>query len=70
MLMVPDGMTLADGSWVASTDAVGALPDWVAAVVGVGSLPPEATGVAVAEDPQATNKTANNRIKPLGQWRM
>ena len=36
----------------------------VAPVVGVGSLLPlEADGVAVAEDPQATNKAANNRIK-------
>jgi len=65
MLMVPDGATIAGGASVAWGAAVGALPPpvEVAAVVGVGAslLPPVEAGVAVADEPQATSKAANNR---------
>jgi len=60
--MVPAGATIDGGASVASTAAVGVLPGAAAAVVGVGSLP-EGNGVAVAEDPQATNKAAIIRTK-------
>jgi len=65
MWMVPAGATIAGGASVACGTAVGALPppDEVAAVVGVGALlpPVEGTGVAVADEPQATSNAANNR---------
>jgi hypothetical protein len=64
MLMMQAGATIAGASSVASIGAVGALPD---AVFGVGSLLPEAAGVAVSEDPQATRRAATNRIKTCGQ---
>ena len=64
MLMMQAGATIAGASSVASIGAVGALPD---AVFGVRSLLPEAAGVAVAEDRQATRRAATNRIKTCGQ---
>ena len=75
--MVPAASTAAAGAWVALGALVGALLEVVLEVVpeelgtseGVGALA-EGTGVDVADEPQATNKAANNRTNAWGQKRI
>ena len=75
MLMVPDGLTIADGASVAWAIAVGtgvaaAAPPPVDGTAvtwdtAVGEGAP--LGVAVAEDPQANSKATNNSTIALGK---
>ncbi|PKB58844.1 MAG: hypothetical protein BZY83_04900 [SAR202 cluster bacterium Casp-Chloro-G2] len=61
ILMVPAGEVFTGVVLVASGFDVGVSPD-VAVAVDSG-LPVDDTGVAVAEEPQATSRAANNRTK-------
>jgi hypothetical protein len=73
-LREPDGLTSETGALVAAGNAVGlpVLPPDdgtdVACGFAVGEVVPLlATGVAVAEDPQANSRATNNRTIALGQ---
>ena len=62
-LREPVGLTSETGALVAAGNAVGLPPD-DGTSVGEAVL---AAGVAVAEDPQANNRTTNNKTIALGQ---
>jgi len=69
-LREPDGLTSETGALVAAGNAVGLpelAPDDGTAVGEAVVEPVLACGVAVAEDPQANNKTTKNKTIALGQ---